>query len=747
VLGRIRQIENHPNADRLQLCKVEIGNGEILDLITAATNVKPGDSVPVAIVGANLAGRKKIKKSKIRGVESLGMLCSSNELGIDGGDLPVEQREGVMILGQDLPPGTDLVKEFLLNEQVLVIETFANRPDMLSILGIAREISAMLNKPLKFPDTSFPEEEKCASEYIDVKIEDFKLCPRYMARIITGLKIGPTPAWMASRLRLSGIRSINNVVDITNYVMLEYGQPFHAFDYDLLRGKTIIVRPARKGEELVTIDETKISMEPDMLVIADKAGPIALAGVMGGLNTEVNQDTTKILLEIANFHPASIRRTSVNMGMRSESSLRFEKGLDYFTVPKAAERACHLFSKIGGKIAKGAVDVAGQEPKKVIVDIRPKRASSILGIPVGKRKCKGILSSLGMDVEEKGDSISVVVPSFRPDITREEDLIEEIARCIGYDRIPITMPYGITLQGRQGEKEEFLEWIADLMRATDLFEIITPALHPGADFELFNLTRKGSMKVLNPLIEDQAWTRNSLLPGMLKAIKANMTPNWERLGFFEITNIYLQDRPESFPREKIMLGIIIASSKNEIDFRHIKGYVELIFRELQLDVEFRPVIFPWFHPGISAEIYFGKTHLGHLGRVHPEICQRMDIEVPVFFTRLNLDHIRKLAKKRFFKPISRFPAISRDLAFIIDEEQFCSDITREIKKAGGDLLATVVCFDQYTGKQIPKGKKSLAFHLVFSADNRTLTDDEVDDLISNVKSHLSEKFEAKLRGV
>ncbi|MCL5037882.1 MAG: phenylalanine--tRNA ligase subunit beta [Chloroflexi bacterium] len=750
VLGLIRSMEKHPNADRLRLCKVEVKDGEILDLITGAPNVKTGDKVPVALEGARLAGGLVIKKSKIRGVESSGMLCSAAELGLDGKDLPLDQREGVLTPETDLPLGADLVEKYLLNDDMLLLETFANRPDMLSIIGVARETASMLGKPLKLPGTTFPEDERPASDYIKVRIKDFDLCSRYMARIISGLKIGPSPEWMSSRLRLAGVRSINNIVDVTNYVMLEYGQPFHAFDYALLKGEAINIRPAKKGEEMITIDESKIPLAPEMLVIADEEGPVALAGVMGGLNSEVNNDTTKILLEIACFQPASIRRTSVNLGMRSESSRRFEKGLDYYGLPAAADRACSLFASMGGRIAKGAVDSAAEPPKTLTIDFRPERASAILGITTGKNQCINILSSLGMKVKEKTSKagqeiLSVDIPSFRPDIIREEDLVEEVARCIGYDKIPTTLPGGVTLIGTQGEEEEFREHIADLMSAAGVVEVITPSLHPEQVFETFDIPREGSMKVLNPLVEEQSYTRNSLLPGMMKALKSNMTPSWGCIKFFEISKIYLEAEPDSFPWEKDIMGIIMASSGNDVDFFTLKGRFELVFQELGMEVDFEPVQLPFFHPGISAEVLLGRKSLGCLGRVHPEVCQKVDINVPVFFGAVDLGHARRLARKKYYEPVPRFPVIERDLAFIIDEGVLCSNITKEIESSGGELLRSVKCFDQYRGKQIPDEKKSLAFRLVFSAPDRTLTDEEVGRSINNIVKNLSGKFDARLR--
>lgn len=745
ILGRIVQMEKHPNADRLSLCKIETKRGEILDIITGAPNVKTGDLVPVATVGANLHGGLKISKSKIRGIESFGMLCSANELGLDGKDLPIEQREGVMSLQTDLPTGSDLVSEFLLNDPVLVLETFANRPDLLSIIGVAREVGSLLEKPLKFPDSSFPEDEKPASDYINVKIEDFDLCPRYMGRIISELKIGPSPAMISNRLRLGGMRSINNVVDVTNYVMLEYGQPFHAFDYDLLHGKTITVRPAKKGEELLTIDQTKINLNPNMLVIADESGPVALAGVMGGLNSEINQNSKTILLEIANFQPASIRRTSVNMGMRSESSRRFEKGPDFYGIPGAADRACHLLSTMGGKIAKGAVDIHGDPPPKVTLSLRPKRTSFTLGISVGKKDCTSILTSLDMHVEDNKESIIITVPTFRSDLIREEDLIEEIARCIGYDKIPTTMPAGITLHGGQGEKEEFREWIADCMKSCGMTEIITPSLHNEQMFEIFNLGKEGSMRITNPIVEDQEWIRTSLLPGMMKALKVNMTPSWNRIALFEISKLYLQEMKEAFPLEKDYLGIIMASSGKDIDFYHVKGIFEYIFDELKIEVEFNSENYPWSNPGVSAEICYGNKTIGNFGKVHPLICQRMDIEIPVFFGILDLRHTRKSARKKFYEPVPRFPTIERDLAFIIDENILCSEITESIKNKGGEILKSTICFDQYKGSQIPHGKKSLAFRLLFSAPDRTLTDEETNTTIDDIIKYLKDIFKVILR--
>lgn len=760
VTGRIETISPHPNADKLVITRVNTG-GEKLQIITAATNVKEGDVVPVALEGAKLAGGLVIKRAKLRGVESRGMMCSGQELGIDPKTMPPDQAHGIMLL----PPGTPLgrdAKEILgLNDFILELDLTPNRGDCLSVAGVAREVAALLGRSFRPVEPSFPETTEKIDGQVRVDINAPDLCRRYVARLIKNVRIGRSPLWMQSRLRAAGMRPISNIVDVTNYVMLEMGQPLHAFDYDKLAGHHIIVRRAGDGEKIVSLDDVLRELNSDMLVIADPSGPVAVAGVMGGLSTEVTEQTTAILLEAAYFDPVSIRRTSKALGLRSEASLRFEKGIDPNGCLQAVNRAAQLiFDMDAGEVAAGAVDnyIAPVAEKKIL--FRPQRATYVLGLDIPRETASAILSKLQFKVQAAGEDLVVTVPTYRSDVSIEEDLIEEVARIYGYHQIPATLPFGPSTLGVKTREQSFRTQIADILAGAGFYEVVTYSFTNPRVFDQMNLPAdspwREAVRIQNPLSEEHSVMRTLMLPGLLEVLANNFNRRLPDGAIFELGKVFSPGGKESAPEERLVLAAAAMGKSTgnwqmqpqELDFYYLKGVLESMFSVLGInDVKFSPENNnPSFHPGRTAIIKAGGNKIGIAGELHPDVLEKFALPERVAAFVLDFKALFDISgRPRIYRPLPKFPGIERDLAIVLQREIPAGDIMETIRETGGELLQAVSLFDIYQGEQVPRGYRSLAFSLKFQAADRTLTDAEVSEVTDTIAATLSRRFGAQLR--
>ncbi|MHB8172402.1 MAG: phenylalanine--tRNA ligase subunit beta [Thermincolia bacterium] len=761
VTGRLEKIEKHPDADKLQICQVEAGTGEIIQIVTGAANVREGQVVSVALVGAELPSGFKIKRSKLRGVESFGMLCSGKELGLDEKSLSEESQNGILILPGDTPIGRDIKEVLGLDDVVLELELTPNRADCLAMVGVAREVAAVLGVEFRPPVIEVKETEDNIDGLAKIDIADSDLCKRYVARIFRNVKIAPSPQWMQQRLLAAGMRPISNIVDITNYVMLEWGQPLHAFDYDTLGGQQIIVRRAKAGEELVTLDNSLRKLEPEMLVIADAKAPVALAGVMGGLDTEVTDQTKTILLESAYFDGASIRRTSRKLGLGSEASKRFEKGIDLGGCVKAADRAAQLMVELGaGEIVRGVIDNCVTSVEDKVINLNLERVTLILGIEIPKDTAINILQGLGFGVEDQGFQLAVRVPTRRNDITMEEDLVEEVARLYGYNNIPTTLPDGPTTQGAKTYGQQVHDLIRDTMLSSGLTEVLTLSFSNQRLLDNLQVPQDDALRravvIQNPLSEEQSMLRTVLLPGLLEVAARNFARRVKDIAIFELGNTFEPTAEGKLPVEHLtlagmVLGQILQSWSGKpvaMDYFYLKGIIETLMATLGLtDVSYVPVTDnPSFHPGRTANVLVKGESVGIIGQLHPDVVENFDLTGEVYSFQLAADKLVEkadLAKK--YQSLPRFPGMERDMAFVVARDVAAAKIMEIIKSNGGDLLQDVTIFDVYQGQQIKEGYKSMAFSLKYQAPDRTLTDEEVNQVQVRIEAKLAQEVEAQLR--
>jgi len=756
IVARLADVRPHPDADRLTLCAVETGT-ETLQVVCGATNHKTGDLVALAQSGTDLPGGFKIKKSKIRGQESNGMLCSVSELGL------ASRSDGILILPPGLPLGKPVFEMLGLKDVRFELGLTPNRPDCLSVVGVAREIAGMTGATLHLPSVTIEESDTAAAAKTSVSILDAELCPRYAARLIEGVVIGPSPDWLVKRLESVGMRSINNVVDVTNFVMMEFGQPLHAFDFDMLRERRIVVKRAVDGDTFTTLDGQIRALLASDLVICDGEGPVALAGIMGGENSEVRPETTDILLESAYFNPGAIRRTSKRLGLHTESSHRFERGGDVDIVPIALDRAAVLIAELAdGKIAGGVIDQYPHVLPKRQLTISAVRTSRLLGLPVDLGEIQRVLNGIGLrGTPVAEESLTVEVPHFRPDIEREIDLIEEVARLIGYDRIPVTMPTGKMHDQPLPRHLQLEGKLRDVIVELGFAEVINYSFVSAVSVDRLALPaddpRRSSVAVLNPLTEEQAVMRTTLIPSLLETAARNIAYRTNDLAMFELRPVFIPRSGEELPCEQLRLTALLtgrreiegwAQQGDAADFFDIKGIAEELLSRLNVgDVRWLSEHEEgFFHPGKSCAVKSGKLHLGTLGEVHPQVLRAFDINQPVMLLDLNAEAMFAAAGGYpGFRPLSRYPDVERDSAFLVDEAITAEQIFNTLGQVRLKDLESIVLFDVYRGASLPAGKKSLAIRARYRALDRTLTDELVQDLHARLVKAMEKSLGAELR--
>ncbi|MBW7956969.1 MAG: phenylalanine--tRNA ligase subunit beta [Deltaproteobacteria bacterium] len=748
VTAQVLECEKHPNADKLSLCKVRTDKEE-LSIVCGAKNMKPGDKVALALPGAELPGGFKIKKSKIRGVESQGMMCSEVELGLK------DTSEGIMILPEDAPLGVDF-RTILGADFMMEAGITPNRADLLSIRGMAREAAAVTGAAFKDKEFKVDEAGRPIGECASVSIEKDAPCRRYAARVVEGVQIGPSPDDIKARLEAHGVRSINNVVDVTNLVLLETGQPLHAFDLDKLNGAVINVRPAREGETIETIDGKTRNLDASMLVIADSKGPVALAGVMGGSGSEVTGSTKRILIESAWFEPSSVRRASRKHALSTESSYRFERGVDIEGVTRALDMAASLVLKLaGGQAAKGSIDIYPGKYAPAGITFRTERASRILGVGVRTEEALNILGRLGISARETSPGvISAAPPSYRMDLTTEIDLMEEVARIFGYNNIPTTLPIAAVSPGETGEPTALRRSIRSLLSGSGFTEVMNYSFISRDLFAMAGGEAVKGVELLNPLTEEQTVMRTGLIPSLLENMARNLAWKREDLRIFEIAPAFVPG--DGLPGETWKIAGLLYGNRYEpgwsypkdtVDFFDVKGVIERMLEGLGVEgARFEAAGHPLLHPGKTAALKISGKHAGILGELHPDLWGRYGLRKPAYVFELEIEPIEKSSGKgKKYRELPRFPESARDIAFILSEDVPFGDIYEAIRKIDLKTIETVELFDVYYGRNIPSGTRSLAVRVTYRSRERTLTDQEVEDTHGKVLKMLSERFKAEIR--
>lgn len=746
VVGRVMSRDNHPNADKLSVCAVDVGAEAPLSIICGAPNVAAGQTVAVATIGATLPNGMAIRKARIRGVSSHGMICSEAELGFS------DDSDGIWVLGDDLPLGVPLARALSIRKDaVLDIGVTPNRPDALSHIGIAREVAAMTGNPLRKPEVSVPESEEAAADHVAVDIECPDGCPRYAARLIRGVTIGPSPDWMAQRLLAVGMRPINMVVDITNYVMLETGHPMHAFDYHRLAGGRIVVREAREGETFVTLDDKERTLRAGTVMICDAEKAVAIGGIMGGQNSEVGDDTTDILLESAYFHPDSIRRSQRYLGIHSEAAQRFARGADPNGALYAMERATQLFAELaGGTVARGVVDAypAPVKPRRIHLDAE--RINRLLGTDLSAAAMGDLLAKIDIAVTDD----TVIAPTFRPDLERTADLAEEVGRLYGYDNIP-TAALSVQPYDNPGNPfDDFIDELKGIMAGAGLQEVQTNSMIAVAEYEA--LTGQPVYPILNPISADLDGMRNSLVPGLLNVIRWNQNRQVADLRIFELGRIF--EHPGSTrtaPKEHRRLVAALAGrrvgdvwhgSSQVFDFFDVKGLFEFLRSKFSLD---NIQLFDYDNFAVENQVLAirsGAVELGYMGQVTGSLQRHFDVETPVFILDLDVTALYELRRTgRQYTEIPRYPFVERDLAVVVDRALPVGEVLDAARREAGRYLTRLVLFDIYSGKQIAGDKKSIAFRMRFQSAEKTLTEGEVSEATDRVLKTLESTFNATLR--
>lgn len=765
--GKIVEITKHPDADKLQVCQVqcldEDGAEITKQIVTAATNVAVGQIVPVAYHKSRLADGTEIKKGKLRGVTSEGMFCSVAEFGLSKEQVRPEEAEGIYIFPENTPIGLDIKEALMLDDTVYEFELTANRADCFSMVGLSREFAIMTGKKALFPVIMVNENGNSIDGKASVVIENNELCTRFTARVVKNVTIEPSPLWMQNRLRNSGIRPTNNVVDVTNYVMLELGQPMHAYDYDRVAGHTLIARNAKAGETLVTLDGSERKLDESMLVIADSNGPIGIAGVMGGRDSEVTNDTTHVLLEAAVFNGPSIRRTSKTLGMRSEASGRFERGINHKYTAYAIDRAAQLLQQIcpSCEVEVGVIDVYPTPVEQRTVTFTVDSINDYLGTSIDKDRMVSILTNLEFVITQNGDALDALVPTWRDDVTGMPDIAEEVARIYGYDNIVPTIPHAVLSSGGMTPKKALTKQVTHYLASVSLSQIITFSfMHKDG---LANMmlpegdSRYIAIPILNPISEEFPYMRTTLVPAVIEAALRNMAQQNKDLWLFETANVY---EPKALPLVEVpherpmACGIMMGKTTNpawnepqrETDFYDVKGVVDGLLSNLGVvGYTITPCGESYYHPGVSANYTINGVTIANFGELHPQVSKNFDLPGKVYMFEIDLEAILDLTMPEFkYQPFSKFPGTSRDLAIVAPVIVTSGEIMELINEHGGEYLHSVSIFDVYEGEHIEAGYRSLAYNLQFRSMEGTLNDEEIDGIIQNIISALNDK-NCKLR--
>lgn len=739
VVGKILSVEPHPDSDHLVICQLDVGQQEPVQIVTGASNVHVGDMVPAALHKSQLPNGVKITKGKLRGVMSNGMMCSIAELNLTKGDFPYAAENGIFLLQEDCQVGQDIASAIGCNDTCVEFEITPNRPDCLSVLGLAREAAVTFGKELKMHT---PQVKGCGGDihdYLSVEVRNPQLCPRYTAKVVKNVKIGPSPRWMRERLRASGVRPIDNIVDITNYVMLEYGQPMHAFDIEYVKDHKIIVRNAVSGETIQTLDGVDRTLSEDMLVIADSEKASAVAGVMGGEHSGINENTHTVVFESACFKGSSVRITAKKLGMRTESSGRFEKGLDAQNCLPAVMRACELVELLGaGEVVDGVIDVDNTNYQPTRIHLDADWTNRFLGTDIPKEQMVKILTDLQFQLE--GDEI--IVPSFRSDVEHKADIAEEIARFYGYNNIPTTIAKG-SPEGGYNEYQKFERVVNQNMLAQGMYEIMTYSFVSPKQYDKIRLPKddpkRQSVVIRNPLGEDTSIMRTNAIPSMMDILSKNYNNRNGAVSLYEIGNEYIPVEGELLPDE--VPNLVLGMYGDDKDFFTLKGVVEnlldtLAIREYDVDAKSDD---PTFHPGRCAVLSKDGEEFGIIGEVHPLVCANYGINTRVYVGKLKLRKLfAMMDTQRSYVPMPKFPASTRDLALLCDDALPVMTMEKAIKAAAGKILEKIELFDVYKGSQIAQGKKSVAFNISMRASDRTLTDEEVNSAMSKILKALEE---------
>ncbi len=752
VTGQIKAIEKHPDADKLVVCQIDIGQERLLTIVTGAPNVKEGDYVPVALNHSVVAGGKEIVTGSLRGVESEGMLCSIEELGCDRHDFPEAPEYGIYIFPEPVELGKSVVDIMDLQDDVVEYEITSNRPDCFSVLGIAREAAATYQIPFQPPVIEVKEEaDGNVADLISVEIKNPALCPRYVARAIKNVKIEPSPRWMRKRLRAAGVRPINNIVDITNYVMLEMGQPMHAFDVETIKDRKIIVRNANEGESIVTLDGVERQLNPSMLVIADTQKAVAIAGVMGGENSMISESAEAVLFESANFEGSNVRITAKKVGLRTDASSKFEKGLDPNLALDAINRAVQLVELLGcGEVVPGVVDNYPNRRESWELSYDPAWINRFLGTDISEKQMQEIFERIGLEVDPVNHK--VVVPTFRPDLGAQADLAEEIARFYGYDKIEPTLAAGTPTVGKKTYAQNITTLVKDTMVAEGLCEAMTYSFESPKVFDKLLIDQDSKLRqtvtIANPLGEDFSVMRTVSFHGILNALSTNYNRRNESAGLFEVAKVYI---PKALPVTELPdeIPTLTIGMYGKMDFYDIKGVVEHLMSVLGIgaNAEYTTeCTLPWMHPGRTAAVNIHGNNVGYVGELHPTVAKNYEIGTKAYLAVLNMNALIAASNLvNVYQPLPKFPAITRDIAMLVKEEVTVKDIADQIRKNGGAYLEDVKLFDVYQGEQIEQGCKSVAYSISFRSAERTLADTDVADAMQNILDGLAKELGAQLR--
>lgn len=750
VVGFVKSKEKHPDADKLNVCQVDIGEDEPVQIVCGAPNVDAGQYVIVAKVGGRLPGGIKIKRAKLRGERSEGMICSLQEIGISSNYIPKSFESGIFVFSESQVPGTDALQALYLDDQVMEFDLTPNRADALSMIGTAYEVAALYNTKMTKPETTSNELELSANDELTVTIENEDKVPYYSARVVHDVTIEPSPIWMQVRLIKAGIRPINNVVDISNYVLLEYGQPLHMFDQDAIGSQQIVVRQANEGEKMTTLDDTERELLTSDIVITNGQTPIALAGVMGGDFSEVKEHTSNIVIEGAIFDPVSIRHTSRRLNLRSESSSRFEKGIATEFVDEAADRACYLLQTYAnGKVLKDRVSSGELGAFITPIDITADKINRTIGFDLSQNDIVTIFNQLGFDTEINDDVITVQVPSRRKDITIKEDLIEEVARIYGYDDIPSTLPvFEKVTSGQLTDRQYKTRMVKEVLEGAGLDQAITYSLVSKEDATAFAMQQRQTIDLLMPMSEAHASLRQSLLPHLIEAASYNVARKNKDVKLFEIGNVFFANGEGELPDQVEYLSGILTGDyvvnqwqgkKETVDFYLAKGVVDRVSEKLNLEFSYRRADIDGLHPGRTAEILLENKVIGFIGELHPTLAADNDLKRTYVF-ELNFDALMAVSVGYInYQPIPRFPGMSRDIALEVDQNIPAADLLSTIHAHGGNILKDTLVFDVYQGEHLEKGKKSIAIRLNYLDTEETLTDERVSKVQAEIEAALIEQ--------